>query len=786
MAFLKRLTATKSVLSFWLLSYLSILLVPVIASVFLHNQSERIVRRSIDEVNAAKLSHVRQTVDNYFRLIESLYVQVNLNPRVQSLLYDKEPLNEVSRYTIYQLIKDMRNYFVVNNFIKYYYVYFRANDYVVTPEGWMDSASLFDWLHSGSMAEIAQWRSLVERSSPGEFHVLPARSGAEDPRSTVLFIRSLPLQDPALTLGNLVIVLDKQILLDSIRSAEVGDTSHVVILDEHEQVVAASLPAGAASGLRYSEIQTDGTHSRMEIGGTPMVVSAIASGVENWKLVSVVPQALVFEKLVYLRKIAAVSLAACMGIGLAVAFLFARLNYNPIQELTQFVLSRSDLHFGSKYNEYAVIRRLVQDTVHEREVLDERMEEHNALVRERILRRLLYGEQPGGVLSADELRVLQSLGRKDRYCVLLVQTEGPAPTAREWRHMDSTAHAEMPKFMVRSVIEEFFSEAGAAESVEVDGRVAFVVKVGNGQLYQRSVGIVRQAQRFVRQQYQVRFLAALSNVHNGLDGVSAAYREAREAMEYKLLLKRDDVIAYGSIRNADATYYYPLEVEQQLMAALAAGDAASAHDTVDDLFARNTEGEPTSVNMVKCFVFDLTSTIVKSVEALYDRSDGNRPLADILPLDAIAHSGSVERVRASFHEVVDRIAAYAEGHKKSHNVALRDRILAHVQAQHADPNLGLSSVADCFGLNPTYVSRFFKEQTGERLSDHICRVRVQRAKEAMEGPRKKLSQIALEVGYQNVDTFIRVFKKIEGTTPGRYMDSLSPGSERESPVADGR
>jgi len=73
-------------------------------------------------------------------------------------------------------------------------------------------------------------------------------------------------------------------------------------------------------------------------------------------------------------------------------------------------------------------------------------------------------------------------------------------------------------------------------------------------------------------------------------------------------------------------------------------------------------------------------------------------------------------------------------------------------------------------MNPSYLSYFFKEQTGENFIDYLNKVRIEKAKELLKDSSMSLSEIASQVGYSNAGYFNRIFKKIVGITPGQYRN----------------
>lgn len=94
-------------------------------------------------------------------------------------------------------------------------------------------------------------------------------------------------------------------------------------------------------------------------------------------------------------------------------------------------------------------------------------------------------------------------------------------------------------------------------------------------------------------------------------------------------------------------------------------------------------------------------------------------------------------------------------------------ILDYIDAHYAE-DIYLSLFAEKLQLTSAYVSAYFKERMNVNLSDYVNRYRVKQAVHLMETTTLKSREIAEKVGIPNVNTFIRLFKKHIGTTPGEY------------------
>ncbi|MNC52231.1 HTH-type transcriptional regulator YesS [compost metagenome] len=65
------------------------------------------------------------------------------------------------------------------------------------------------------------------------------------------------------------------------------------------------------------------------------------------------------------------------------------------------------------------------------------------------------------------------------------------------------------------------------------------------------------------------------------------------------------------------------------------------------------------------------------------------------------------------------------------------------------------------------------EMTGMSLIDYLNQLRIEQAKRMLVETTLSISQIALEVGYMNVQSFNRFFRKFEGMPPSSYKSAKS-------------
>lgn len=117
------------------------------------------------------------------------------------------------------------------------------------------------------------------------------------------------------------------------------------------------------------------------------------------------------------------------------------------------------------------------------------------------------------------------------------------------------------------------------------------------------------------------------------------------------------------------------------------------------------------------------------------------------------------------------LKAYSDNRSDSLRSDLMDRIYRCVAERLSE--VTLQSVADHVHLHPVYVSNLFKQESGENFSSYVLRQRMDKAVELLKNHDLKISQIALEVGYQKPQYFIKLFKNHFGMTPQDFKNKTS-------------
>lgn len=90
--------------------------------------------------------------------------------------------------------------------------------------------------------------------------------------------------------------------------------------------------------------------------------------------------------------------------------------------------------------------------------------------------------------------------------------------------------------------------------------------------------------------------------------------------------------------------------------------------------------------------------------------------------------------------------------------------------KHYSSNIGRDEIAAAVCIAPSYLSKQFREETGQSLREYINSKRIDAAKQLMSTTKLNLTDIALQVGFENIPYFSTVFKKYCGVSPSEWKE----------------
>ncbi|SFI39449.1 Helix-turn-helix domain-containing protein [Paenibacillus sp. UNC496MF] len=766
----------KSIVFTWLISYSAVLFVPIAISLVIYSQASHALKGEIHRANDALLKQMRYTIDNQVDLMKRLDMEITWNDKLQSLMYSSKPAKEAP-FTAYQLAKEFRLYKTSYASIDEFYVVWDQGGAILRPGNIRDLRTAFRTLHDTGDLSYDDWSETVRGPAANRFAVLP-HLGAGTSDDAIAYITRLPDDLSGNPTGSIVVMADASRFRKAIEGISDFGEGLLLILDKDNDILLSSRPDAP-------ELQPflEGGHVRLtqaRIGDSELFY--MPSAVSDLKYALIFPSAVYWKKAEYVRSFASISiLLSLIGAGILTWF-FTRRNYTPIHELMQSLTDRNAPTERGDGNELRYIQRAVLNARSEKERIATQLQKHQQTLRSNMIYRLLKGKLDARVPYEEAFRTFHMALPSNEFAVLLFVLENEESLYAKLPGIDLNERARLAPFIIGNVVEELALQRQHAGYVaEADDMLACLVclKPDAPDVRGELTAIASEAQAFLRR-YDMELTISVSGCHSAWAGIAAAYQEAVDAMEYKMVLGKQGILAYEDIcaNPADSSgsgYYYPLQAEQQLINFIKAGDFGQASSYMREITERNFGGRVMPLALARCLLFDLVGTMVKAIGELGEGSAWER---DAGWMDAVIASGTLQEMQEALQTLLRDVCAFA-AEKRASNAALEREgslreltaeVVRYIEAHYTDANLNVNAIGERFDLKGSYLSRLFKNQTGEGLLDCIHKTRIARAKAMFRAKQESINDISRLVGYNDAATFIRVFKKYEGITPGKYKE----------------
>jgi AraC-like DNA-binding protein len=761
----RSLGGRRSVFFAWLLSYSAILALLLGLSLLTHLQARKVLIGQIDAARTATLRQAANAIGSRLEDLERLDLHISWNPRLSSLMYLDGPLLPSDHYALALLYQDFLVYRAAYPHVRSFYVYFHDADVVLSSETACASALFHELYMKQSIASYRDWLGLMKSAGDRRFAILG---------DAVAYVRSLPADRLLPARATLVILADRSWLTQTLGALAWNEHESIVILDSEDRVVAQVGNGAIPAGLRYAEM--DDLKTLRSRYGKGLLLTSVTAPVSGWKVVSVMPEEALMRPVTSLQTVTVLGIAVCLLAGGLMAWSFARRNYARILEVTRDMADLAGIRMD-RGNEYAILHDAVSATLRWKDRVDSDLRQNNAAMRQNFIRRLLRGRFAD---TADLEQSLADLGMvpfSPYHVVFIVHPEElPASQSQQ-----ADIGKRLASLIITNSVQAIIDRTHRGFVTEYDDMLVCIVSLRLLSALEWNADIdaaIGATRGYLSESFGLRTTVGVSTLVSGIESIPQAFQEALDALEYKLVVGSEAVIRYADVRNRRSVYRCSLETEQQLFNAVRSGDEEKAQEILRLVADRNLRAGEVSIQSLKCFIFDmynLLSQAVATVEESRQRalSDGIQPLMRLLSGEV-----SLPSLEREVLAVVLGVCRSMRGIRKDNRLSFEIR--EYVEQMHSDVNLSIGTIAERFGMGQGYVSKLYREMTGQSLLDLIALVRIAHAKELMAGDGLSLEEVAARVGYTGANALIRAFKKHEGITPGRYRDIGGSGLARHA------
>lgn len=247
-----------------------------------------------------------------------------------------------------------------------------------------------------------------------------------------------------------------------------------------------------------------------------------------------------------------------------------------------------------------------------------------------------------------------------------------------------------------------------------------------------------------------------------LDRKKAFYDEQRQISEKIQSLKEEK--GAQALQNQD----YPIYLEKSLSTAVIKGDEQEAKKILNDILGfifykyRGDNRKITSITMELLVIMSRAAVeggaryedVSKVTQEIYQRS---------------IETDGIEAMCLWLMDGLERIILFVFPMQSGNHeqISILRKAIIYMN-QHLEDDISLEEVASYVGLSPTYFSRLFSNDMKMTYIEYLTKIRIEESKKFLVDTKESISDIALRLGFSDQSYFSKVFKKVEGITPGKY------------------
>ncbi|GIO40957.1 response regulator [Paenibacillus apis] len=250
---------------------------------------------------------------------------------------------------------------------------------------------------------------------------------------------------------------------------------------------------------------------------------------------------------------------------------------------------------------------------------------------------------------------------------------------------------------------------------------------------------------------------AVGHISGGLSRLEASYHAAERVIDATPSLKETTASPANASRLS-----LTIEEQKQLLLSMERLDKEGVQRSLAAVFAAIRK-HPLHSQSVQMMISELLSIGEKALP----REAGG--LEELPSREELGRLGSMEGLEAWLYDYFDQLLNL-----------LRQRQAAGPYSRHVSQTIllilerypsfiTLELAAGAIGLNPSYLSRIFKEETRMTFSEYVNRVRIDASCKLLESGKYSIKQISSQVGFTTYNYFFKVFKELTGMTPHAYV-----------------
>ncbi|MFD0961108.1 helix-turn-helix domain-containing protein [Paenibacillus chungangensis] len=688
-------------------------------------------------------NQVMQSIDFQLKAIDQLMMkEIRNNNQFRQFLQGN---NMDDPYTIYEVSRDLTAIVQSTNLIDSIYIVRLSDWMVISDQQMIPNIHLFD--------DADYIEGMIEHLNVHSWSGARSYKGyvGSGERNVVTLVRQAPLFSG--TQGVVAINVNIRSLQQLINEMSGTRFSYVQLQDDKSQTI----------------ILTNRSDNLLDHRGKTGEAYSTYTG---WILISGFQESGIFDFMTTISYVWIGLILSSLLIGVYWFWYSVRRNYKPIKSLldridSEELFNKQDFGIAQSRDEFYTIESSLSYLVDKYNHIEKKYAEDSVYKKNHMFLQYMLGNADS--INNETLTELGFNSDEGRFCCIVVEIDQYTNFVSCFNSKDQ----ELLKYVLKKTTEE------SAESFHIPNwsewldplRLGIIIELQQGGSEEsiEHLLICEQISKWCKTNLKFTVTIGLGNEVNQFSQVSQSAHEAIESLEYKAILGDNRIILYSEIEPKRSNGSH--DHIQRIVEAIEAFKLRVEHwqTKVHEMFEgfRNDVLSKTELlRYLNYFNVQLDNEMIHLSNDIRHYWKNGPMLQLYESLDKLDDLWEVEqRLVVILQDVAENIM------RINNSRIINDkhiRIKMFIEDHFSDPNMSLHMVSVQFNLNPSHLSRLFKEEFNVRFIDYLTSLRINRAKQLLIETDLPINDIAEKVGYMHAFSFIRAFKKSEKLTPGYY------------------
>ncbi|MCU6790618.1 helix-turn-helix domain-containing protein [Paenibacillus sp. WQ 127069] len=738
-----------------------------------YTQSSSLLVEEVVKSNYKYVEQARDNIDETLTSLDNLSYQVSLQSQIRRALYLSETTWDQDQLLFLDIIKYLKSVKLSNTLISDIWIQFYRYPIVINQESKYNLNYFYDDIYKTDKS--SGW----EHPSPTHHGLNPiGRFQATTygvSSSVITFERTVPLSEIK-PMGGLYLNIKTDDFANRVQGASDPYPAFIYALDNNGEVVFNSKIRSDQDGLISSvkgaiteKVRGIGAREgylEQTIAGHSYQILFTSSKVNDWTYISVVPTAFITEKANAIRQFTFVTAIICLIGGLIMSYFLINRIYSPISKIIGYinVLGRtpSNQNRTAKEDELGFIDRIINYVYYENESLRGSFEKNLPAFRQKFLYDLIEGRVSSA--NVQELaKEIQLDFSYDSFQVIVFETVDFSLEDKIGLHN-------------RDILEIVDGRIAQLEDAHINVRsirkrndkIISLLNLDHPNPKPEVIhDFISKVISYFKQEHSRTFTVGIGNIYSSVEEVPLSYVEALSALQYKIVKGEGSVIFVDEVgKMPESSFSYSIEAEKHIINCVKTGNRLALQQHLHKLWGENLKQGDVTPEIITYLFQALVGTAIRTIYEV--QSTTAEIFSDSIDLyREVNQQPRLEDKKEYIERMFQSISDWIHNKKQGQDNTLFNQIKDYVENNyHLD--LSLTILGENIGLSPSYLSSIFKEVTGMNFVDYINTRRVEQAKIRLRQTQDTVVDISEQVGFTNSNTFIRVFKRHEGVTPGQF------------------